>query len=315
MLLNVNEFVWAEKYRPQLVNDIILPKNIKEILNGYILQGDFPNILLTGTKGIGKTTIAFTLLDQIDADYIKIDGSTNGNIDTLRGEITEFASSVSFKGKRKFVLIDEADNMSASMQTGLRGFIEQFSSNCGFIFTCNFPKRIIEPLHSRFAAIDVRYEQAEKPKAAMQFLTRLVHILDNENVTYDKKVLVHVIQKYFPDWRRTLNELQQYSVIAGTIDTGVLSTLGRAAYKELIQHMKEKSLTKTRDWIGENGDIDGAEFFRYFYDESYNLFKHAYVPELILTLAKYQYQAAFVADPQINFASFCVEVMVEGDWA
>lgn len=306
----MDEFLWVEKYRPKKIEDTILPEGLKETFKSFIQQGNLPNLLLTGPAGVGKTTVARAMLEEIGADYIVINGSMNGNIDTLRNDIQQFASSISFSGGRKYVILDEADYLNAnSTQPALRNFMEEYSRNCGFILTCNFKNRIIEPLHSRCSVVEFKISKEDLPKLAVQFFKRVVGILSNEGITYDKAVIAELINRHIPDWRRVLNELQRYSV-NGTIDSGIFVNLQNENLKQLIVAIKEKKFTDMRKWVAENSDTDSAQLFRAFYDQAYDIVKPNSIPELIMLIAKYQYQAAFVADPEINTAAFLTEVMV-----
>jgi DNA polymerase III delta prime subunit len=308
------EYLWVEKYRPKTIDDCILPEELKNSFKQFVTNGEIPNLLLTGSAGVGKTTVARAMLEQIGADYIVVNGSMNGNIDTLRTEIMQFASTVSFTGGRKYVILDEADYLNAnSTQPALRNFMEEFSKNCGFILTCNFRNRIIEPLHSRCSVVEFKISKNDLPKLAVQFFKRVTGILDRENVKYDKAVVADLIQRHLPDWRRVLNELQRYSV-NGTIDTGIFINLGEENFKTLVGYIKSKNFTEMRKWIGENSDTDHTSMFRKFYDQAYNLVKPNSIPELVVLISKYQYQAAFVADQEINMAAFLTEAMVNLEW-
>ena len=306
----MDEFLWVEKYRPKTINDCILPEGLKQTFSSFIDSGNIPNLLLTGSAGVGKTTVAKAMLEQIGADYIVINGSMNGNIDTLRNDIQQFASSVSFSGGRKYVILDEADYLNAnSTQPALRNFMEEFSRNCGFILTCNFKHRIIEPLHSRCSVVEFKISKDDLPRLAVQFFKRTVGILSNEKVEYDKAVVAELINRHVPDWRRVLNELQRYSV-NGKIDSGIFINLSDENLKTLIGYIKAKNFGEMRKWVGENSDTDSTQLFRKFYDQAYAYIKPTSIPELVVLIAKYQYQAAFVADPEINTAAFLTEVMV-----
>lgn len=312
---DVNDFLWVQKYRPNCVEDTILPASTKKMFQRFVDDRNIPNLILTGRAGIGKTTVAKAMLEQIGADYIVINGSMNGNIDTLRHEIANFASTVSFSGGRKYVILDEADYLNAnSTQPALRNFMEEFSKNCGFILTCNFKNRIIEPLHSRCSVIEFDINKADKPKIASQFFKRVTWILDQEGVQYDQKAVAELIQTYFPDWRRVLNELQRYSA-TGKIDAGVLVDKSNDTIKQLIQLMKDKSFTGVRGWVSENSDIDSAILYRKLYDTlPQYLGSAASVADAIIILAEYQYKEAFVANSEINRVAALATIMAEAQW-
>jgi len=306
-----DELIWGQKYRPRTVRETILPDETKQAFIQFVDQKQVPNLLLCGRAGTGKTTAAKAMLEELECDYIIINGSLNGNIDTLRNEIKTFASSVSLSGGRKYVILDEADYLNPnSTQPALRNFMEEYSKNCGFILTCNFKNRIIEPLHSRCSVVDFKIPKEEKQKLASQFLNRVVGILANENVEFDKKVVAEVITKHFPDFRRTLNELQRYSA-TGKIDTGILISLKDESLKDLMGFLKEKSFSNVRKWVGENSDVDSTTFFRTIYDIASDYLKPSSIPQLVLILAEYQYKAAFVADHEINLTACLTEIMVE----
>ena len=307
----LEEFLWVEKYRPKTVDETILPAELKATFQQFVDQKNIPNLILSGTAGVGKTTIARAMLEQLECDYIVINGSMNGNIDTLRNEILNFASSVSLQGGRKYVILDEADYLNAnSTQPALRNFMEEFSRNCGFILTCNFKNRIIEPLHSRCSVVDFKISKKDMSKLAMQFMKRVENILSIENVEYDKKVIAEVITKHFPDWRRVLNELQRYSA-TGTIDSGILANMAETSIKDLIALMKDKNFTEVRKWVKNNVDSDVNMLYTTFYDTAYDYFSPEYIPALVVLIGKYQYQNAFAANSEINFAAFCSEIMLE----
>ena len=311
----MNEFLWVEKYRPRKVVDTILPDEMKGTFQQFVDQDNVPNLLLTGRAGVGKTTIAKAMLEEIGADYIVINGSMNGNIDTLRIEIANFASTVSFSGGRKYVILDEADYLNAnSTQPALRNFMEEFSNNCGFILTCNFKNRIIEPLHSRCSVIDFNIPNSEKASIAGQFFKRVCGILDQENVTYDKQAVASMVQTHFPDWRRVLNELQRYSA-TGTIDAGVLTNHSSDNIDKLINLMKNKNFTDMRKWVGNNTDIDSTNLYRQLYDVLPTRLKSTQsVADAIIILAEYQYKEAFVANSEINRVAALATIMAEADW-
>jgi len=305
------EFLFVEKYRPKTIEETILPSELKATFQQFVDQKNIPNLILSGSAGVGKTTVARAMLEEIGCDYIVINGSMNGNIDTLRHEILNFASSVSLSGGRKYVILDEADYLNAnSTQPALRNFMEEFSKNCGFILTCNFKNRIIEPLHSRCSVIDFKISKSDMAKLAMQFLKRLETILQTENIEYDKAVIAQVIQKHFPDWRRVLNEIQRYSA-TGKIDTGILVNIKKTSIKNLVDMMKEKNFTEVRKWVKNNLDTDVNDLYNEFYENSNEYFSKRSIPLLVVTTAKYQYQNAFVANPEINFVAYLAELMIE----
>lgn len=309
------EFLWVEKYRPKTIEDTILPAELKAAFQQFVDQKNVPNLILSGTAGVGKTTVARAMLEQLGCDYIVINGSMNGNIDTLRNEILNFASSVSLSGGRKYVILDEADYLNAnSTQPALRNFMEEFSRNCGFILTCNFKNRIIEPLHSRCSVIDFKISKKDMAKLAGQFFKRVEIVLSNENVPYDKAAVAEIIQKFFPDWRRVLNELQRYSA-TGKIDSGILANLQQTSIRELIGLMKDKNFTETRKWVKNNIDTDVNILFNEFYTSASELFTPRCIPALVVLIARYQYQNAFSANPEINFVAFLAEVMAEMEFA
>ena len=305
------EFLWVEKYRPKTIDECILPDGLKETFRAFISQGEIPNLILAGGAGVGKTTVARAMLEQIDADYIIINGSMNGNIDTLRTEILDFASTVSFTGRRKYVILDEADYLNAnSTQPALRNFMEEFSRNCGFILTCNFKNRIIEPLHSRCSLIEFKITKNDLPKLASQFMKRITHVLNTERIIFDKSVVAELITKHIPDWRRVIGELQRYSV-NGSIDTGIFVNLADDNIKALVNYLKNKNFNEMRKWVGENIDTDTTTLFRKIYDMSSDVVKSNSIPELVLILAEYQYKAAFVADPEINLVAAFTRIMID----
>ena len=305
------EFLWVEKYRPKTIDECILPDGLKETFRAFISQGEIPNLILAGGAGVGKTTVARAMLEQIDADYIIINGSMNGNIDTLRTEILDFASTVSFTGRRKYVILDEADYLNAnSTQPALRNFMEEFSRNCGFILTCNFKNRIIEPLHSRCSLVEFKITKNDLPKLASQFMKRITHVLNTERIIFDKSVVAELITKHIPDWRRVIGELQRYSV-NGSIDTGIFVNLADDNIKALVNYLKNKNFNEMRKWVGENIDTDTTTLFRKIYDMSSDVVKSNSIPELVLILAEYQYKAAFVADPEINLVAAFTRIMID----
>lgn len=303
--------LWCEKYRPNTIEDTILPTNLKADFQQFVDQKNIPNLLLSGPAGVGKTTVAKAMLEELGCDYIVINGSMNGNIDTLRNEILNFASSVSLSGGRKYVILDEADYLNPnSTQPALRNFMEEFSKNCGFILTCNFANRIIEPLHSRCSVIEFKISKNDMASLAAQFFKRVVNILTTENIEFDKAVVAEILKKYFPDWRRVLNELQRYSA-TGKIDSGILVNLQEVSLQTLVSFIKEKNFTEVRKWVGENLDNNQNEIFRKLYDTSVDYLKKNSVPGLVLIIAKYQYQSSFVADQEINLMACLTEMMIE----
>lgn len=307
----LDQALWVEKWRPHTIDDAVLPAELKTTFQQFVNDKFVPNLLLSGRAGIGKTTVARALLEELGCDYIVINGSLNGNIDTLRNEIKTFASSVSLSGGRKYVILDEADYLNPnSTQPALRNFMEEYSKNCGFILTCNFKNRIIEPLHSRCGVIEFKLPKEERPKIAAAFFRRVVDILTTENVTFDSKAVAGVVEKFFPDFRRTLNELQRYAA-TGAIDAGILANKKEETFKELFEYIKQKNFTNVRKWVGENSDVDSAVFFRSLYDSLSEQLKPSSIPQLVLTLADYQYKAAFVADPEINLTACLAEIMVQ----
>ena len=306
--MEAGQFLWVEKYRPSRIEDCILPEQVKEQFQQFISKGEVPNLLLSGSAGTGKTTIARALCNELGCDYIVINGSDEGRqIDTLRTKIKQFASAVSFEGKTKVVILDEADYMNRdSVQPALRAFIETFSENCRFIFTCNYSNRIISPLHSRTTVIDFKIPPSDRPNLASKFLKRMEYILDTEGVDYNQRVLSELLMKYFPDYRRVINELQRYSV-SGKIDEGILSNFQEINAKALIESLREKDWKKMRQWIANNVDTDPQHIFRQIYDILIPEVKG--IPHLVLLIADYQYKAAFVADQEINLTACLTEIM------
>ena len=307
-----DDFLWVEKYRPKKISDCILPSDLQEPFSEYVEQGKVPNMLLCGGPGSGKTTVAKALCVEVGLDYLMVNGSDEGrNIDTVRTTLNQFCSSVSMTGNRKAIIMDEADYMNPdSVQPALRGFIEKFGNNVSFIFTCNYRSRSIEPIHSRCAVFDFIIPNNEKPKIAERYLDRCETILDDEGVIYDKKVLVELIMKYFPDFRRVINELQRYAT-SGKIDTGILSSINEINLNELVSGLKGKKFSEVRKWANQNIDQDTTKIFRKFYDNLSGQLKPQSIPQAVLIIADYQYKSAFVADQEINLVACLTEIMVE----
>ena len=309
----MSDFIWVEKYRPQTIEDCILPENIKKTFRDFLNKGEIPNMLLAGPPGVGKTTVAKALCNELGVDFYVINGSDEGRfLDTVRNNAKNFASTVSLssEAKHKVIIIDEADNTSNDVQLLLRAFIEEFAGNCRFIFTCNYKNKILEPLHSRCAEVDFSIKGKEKQEIAASFFKRINNILDQERIEADKKVLAQLVNKHFPDWRRVLNELQRYSV-SGKIDSGILAAFSDVAVNELIKNLKAKNFPEVRKWVVTNMDNDSTVLFRRIYDSLYECLVPATIPAAVLVIAKYQYQTAFVADQEINMLACLTEIMVE----
>ena len=308
-----SEFLFCEKYRPQVIDDCILPDDTKKTFKGFVEKGEIPNLLLAGPPGIGKTTIAKALCNELGADYYVINGSDEGRfLDTVRNQAKNFASTVSLTGssKHKVIIIDEADNTGNDVQLLLRANIETFYNNCRFIFTCNYKNKIIEPLHSRCAVIDFTIKGKQKVQLAGSFFQRLQTILDQERIEYDQKVLAELVSKHFPDFRRVLNECQRYST-SGKIDTGILASFSDISVNELVKHLKEKNFSEVRKWVVSNLDNDSSVILRRVYDTLYDILLPQSIPAAVLIIAKYQYQIAFVADQEINLLAALTEIMCE----
>ena len=309
----MSDFIWVEKYRPKTIDECILPDNIKKTFKVFLNRGEIPNMLLAGPPGIGKTTVAKALCNELGVDFYVINGSDEGRfLDTVRNNAKNFASTVSLtsEAKHKVVIIDEADNTGNDVQLLLRAFIEEFAGNCRFIFTCNYKNKILEPLHSRCAVVDFSIRGKEKQQIAANFFQRLNFILEQERIEADKKVLVELINKHFPDWRRVLNECQRYSV-SGKIDSGILAAFSDVAVNDLIKNLKEKNFPEVRKWVNSNMDNDTSVLFRRIYDSLYECLVPNTIPAAVLVIAKYQYQMAFVADQEINMLACLTEIMVE----
>ena len=308
-----DEFLWVEKYRPRKIEECILPDNIKKTFLDFLDKGEVPNLLLAGPAGCGKTTVAKALCNELGVDYYVINGSDEGRfLDTVRNNAKNFASTVSLQGsgKPKIIIIDEADNTTSDVQLLLRAFTEEFSGNCRFIFTCNYKNKIIEPLHSRCAVVEFSIGGKQKPVIAAQFFKRIQTILDQESIEFDNKVLVELINKHFPDWRRVLNEIQRYSS-GGAIDAGILATFSDVKVNNLISNLKQKNFPEVRKWVVDNLDNDSGVLMRRIYDALYTSLANASIPAAVLIIAKYQYQIAFVADQEINLLACLTEIMVE----
>ena len=308
----MEDFLWVEKYRPKTIEECVLPDALKQTLSEFISKGDIPNLILSGGPGVGKTTAAKAMLDELGLTYMFVNGSEESGIDVLRTKIKNFASTVSLHGGRKYLILDEADYLNPqSTQPALRGFIEEFHKNCGFILTCNYKNRLIPPLHSRCSVVDFTVPKSEKKELAEQFFRRVMNVLVIEEVKFEPKAVAEVINKFFPDWRRVLNELQRYSV-SGKIDAGILVDISEVNIKELMQSMKQKEFTNVRKWIVNNIDNDPTRLFRRLYDNLYDYMDGSSIPHVVVILGEYQYKAAFVADQEINMLACLTEIMSRG---
>jgi DNA polymerase III delta prime subunit len=303
----MEHLLWTEKYRPRTVEECILPERLKAVFQQYVNQKEMPNLLLAGGAGVGKTTIAKAMCNEIGCDYMVINGSDENGVDTIRVKIKNYASSVSLSGGRKVIILDEADYLTPNAQAILRNAIEEFAANCSFIFTCNYKNKIIDPLHSRCAVIEFGLKNGEKAQMASAFFKRITHILDTEKVEFDEKVIAEVVKKHFPDFRRVINELQRYSKL-GKIDVGILSQIGDISLTQIVKHLKEKDFTSVRKWAATT-EIDNTTFFRKLYDALYEIAKPQSIPQAVLILADYQYKQAFVADHEINLVACLTEIM------
>lgn len=309
--------LWVEKYRPSTIEECALPDRLKNVFQEFVNNGQFPHLILAGSAGTGKTTVAKALCGQLDMDYLFLNGSDESGIDTFRMKIKGFASSMSLMGGKKAIIIDEADYLNAnSIQPALRSALEEFEDNCRFIFTCNYKNRLIEPLHSRCTVVDYQLKPEEKPKMARDFMRRVEHILKQEGVAYSAKVLAEFIMKHFPDFRRTINELQTYAVShVNTVDEGILAIVKDVSLAELTRALKERNFRDMRQWVAQNGNEDAARLYRKIYDHLYEFLKKESIPAAVIVLAKYQYQAAFVADQELNLTACLTELMAECEFA
>ena len=303
----MENLLWVETHRPQTIRDCILPERLKKPFQEYVNQKNIPNLLLAGGPGVGKTTVAKAMCKEVGCDYLVLNGSDENGVDTIRVKVRNYATSMSLSGGRKVIIIDEADYLTPNAQAILRNAIEEYSINCSFIFTCNYKTKIIEPLHSRCAVIDFTLKSAEKAQMAKDFFVRIRSILQSEKVEYDDKVIAELIKKYFPDFRRVINELQRYSQF-GKIDTGVLAQIANISISEVVKNLKEKDFGSVRKWVA-SGDFDANIVFRQLYDALYDIMKPASIPQAVLILADYQYKQAFVADGEINLVACLVELM------
>lgn len=314
MNIDPNEFLWAQKYRPRKINDCILPAATKKMVNDMVARGEISHLLFTGGPGMGKTTLAYCIAEELGSDIMYINASLENGIDVLRTKIQSFASTVSLSDSGpKLVILDEADGLTPVLQGALKGFLEAFSSNCRFIFTANLKHKLIEPLHSRCTVVDFRIDPDEKKTLMASFYKRVLSILDQQNVEFEPKVVAKLVERNFPDFRKTLNELQRYGV-GGKIDSGILVSHGEDNFKELVKYLKEKNYKEVRGWVAKNEDIEASTLFRTLYDMACTQMAKDSVPKMVLTLADYQYKAAFVADQQINTSACLLELIIHCDW-
>ena len=305
----MEKFLWVEKYRPTKVDECILPSNLKQTFKEFVKQKTIPNLILSGGAGVGKTTIANAMINEIGATSMMINGSEESGIDVLRTKIKNFASTSSLEGGRKYLILDESDYLNPqSTQPALRGFMEEFHKNCGFILTCNYKNRLIPPLHSRCSVVDFIIPNEQKPKLASKFFARVGDILNSEKIEFEPKAVAELMNKFFPDWRRVLNELQRYSV-SGKIDAGVLVNISESNINELMQSLKDKEFTNVRKWIVHNLDNDAVRIFRRVYDSLYDYMDGSTIPHVVVILAEYQYKASFVSDQEINLLACMTEIM------
>ena len=311
----MSEFLWVEKYRPKKVADCILPERLKKPFQEYVDTKSIPNLMLTGSAGVGKTTVAMAMCEEIGINHLFINSSEERGIDTLRTKIKSYASTVSLTGGRKVIILDEADYLTPEAQAAMRGVIEEYSANCTFIFTCNFKSKLIDAIHSRCSVIDFALKNDEKAKMAMQLMKRLEAVLTKEGVNFEKPVLAKIVEKYFPDYRRTLNELQRFSG-SGTLDAGIVAQLSDVRkIGDLVGYLKDKNFGEMRKWCVANSDIEPSRIYRKIYDSLYEYFKPSSIPQAVVIISKYQYQAAFVADQEINLVACLTELMVDCEYA
>jgi DNA polymerase III delta prime subunit len=305
----MEHLLWTEAYRPKTIEDCILPERLKKPFQEYVNNKNIPNLLLSGGAGVGKTTVAKAMCEEIGCDYMIINGSDDNGVDIVRYKIKNYASSMSLAGGRKVIIIDEADYLTPNAQAAFRNAIEEFASNCSFIFTCNYKNKLIEPLHSRCAVVDFQLKNAEKATMASQFMKRIEFVLNTEKVEFEKAVIAEMVKKHFPDFRRVINEIQRYSQF-GKIDSGILAQIAEVGLKDVIKYIKDKDFGSIRKWVASN-DIDSTALFRKLYDSLYEVLKPQSIPQAVIILADYQYKSAFVADAEINTVACLTELMVE----